>query len=69
VAGIRTESIRRINGSEAVVDLTLQTSLGRFPLEMKISGGDSMGDIEKTALRELDKVLTESLEALRQHLA
>jgi hypothetical protein len=66
MAGVRTESIRREGMGAAIINFSLQTSLGRFPLELKISGGDSMGDLEKTALRELEKVLTESLDALRQ---
>jgi hypothetical protein len=69
MAGIRTEGIRRAGGSEVTIDFTLQTSLGRFPVELKVSGGDSMGDIEKVALRELETMLAESLEALRQKLA
>lgn len=66
---VRTESIRREGSSHATVDVMLQTSLGRFPVELKISGGGSMGDLEKIALRELETMLAELLEAVRQKLA
>ena len=67
MAEIRTEGIRRTGGSQVTVNFTLQTSLGKFPVELTTSAGDSMGDIEKIALRELETVLAESLEALRQN--
>jgi hypothetical protein len=69
MAGIRTECIRRKSGSEVTVDFMLHTSGGHFPVELTISAGDSMGDIEKIALQKLETVLAESLEAVRQNPA
>jgi hypothetical protein len=66
MAAIRTESIRRKGGSEVTVDFMLHTSVGHFPIELTISAGDSMGNIEKMAVRELETMLSESLEAVRQ---
>jgi hypothetical protein len=70
MARISTESVRRKGGSEVTVDFILHTSVGHFPVELTTSAGDSMmGDIEKMALRELETMLSESLEAVRQKQA
>ena len=39
MAGVRTETIRREGGSQVIVDFTLQTSLGPFPVELRKMGG------------------------------
>jgi hypothetical protein len=69
MAGVRTDSIRREGGSQVVINFTLQTSLGHFPIELTTTGEGSMGDIEKIGLRELETMLTESLESVQQNPA
>jgi hypothetical protein len=68
MAGVSTESIHREGAGAAAVKFSLQTSVGRFPVEFSIDAGHSMGDIEKSALQKLETILTEALEAVRLKL-
>ena len=68
MATVRTEGIKRGQGSGMDVSLMLMTSLGQFPVELKVGDHGSMGETEKAALQELKTVLEESLEAVRRHL-
>ena len=66
---IQTEKVYRLPGSEIGIDFTLMTEAGSIPVQLRISDYGSIAAAERAALQQLEKILSESLEVVRQRLA
>jgi hypothetical protein len=65
---IRVDKIERTMGSKVVVNFDVHTSVGRLPIEMKVDDYGSSGENEKQALLEVQKLLEEALDMVRNKL-
>jgi hypothetical protein len=61
--------MERVQSGQTELTFDLRTSVGRFPLDLKVPDQGSMAANEKQALQELEKVFREALEIVQHQLA
>jgi hypothetical protein len=65
---IRVEKMERAQGSKMLFRFDLHTSVGQLPIEMIVDDLGTTGESEKRALLELQTLLEEALEMVRNKL-
>jgi hypothetical protein len=66
---IRVLKMERVQSGQMELTFDLRTSVGQFPLDLKVPDQGSMAANEKQALQELEKVFREALEIVQHQLA